>query len=264
MLYIGDKSYFKSKYPNLQEVTSCIQITTNQLNLFSTNNNELLYCGDDILNVEPQEIKGSICLLTIDKRSKLYKYFSKLNKVECEPEVTDQLVNNIFPGANTNLFKGISYSSLLKIKTQYDLINNPTVNDLKWLVSNTNTDCIFECIEQLLNKNVGFFTLYNYLIGCGESKFKILVMVKKRVQQLIQVYNYKNADINEIVSKTGINYYGVKNSLVLVFKYNLVELITIYNKCNNVEVGIKEGLYSELIDIDNLFISIFHKENIYE
>ena len=198
----------------------------------------------------------AIIVDNVDKRSKLYKHCYK-NKTYYElsyRENTEHIPSQYQVVLNTIQDQNVFNHTV----RQLNLLDS--IDDEKFyaILGNVGDFNIFNVIDNLIDgESKLFFLGYQSLITQGESPFKIMVLIRTRIEDLLKLSTYQNYDLTKAQQLSGLNYYFVKNNLYRVKKTPRTALIKWYITVVNTQYLIVSGKVEESIAINSLLTELF-------
>lgn len=269
-LYISSAEYLKKHNPNVVKILNMKDFinTCSSVPLFSNFKSNSYYYTDLDISKEDFDVllKTShnfiFVVNEVDKRNFIYKYCEKNDCIFEEPKINSVSIKKKYPKISSESVNKII--KFIKDNNRLDNITNilnafNSVDDdkINWVFLGDFENEIFQCIDYLLIGNSKkFYKLYTDLIDSGESKYKMLVILYGKLKTLLQIKPYLKLNVTEITKKTGLNYYQVKNNLLLAAKYSEKLLTSWFMECGSIERDIKYGTSSEDIDFEYLLIKI--------
>jgi hypothetical protein len=270
-LYISSVDYFKETHPNairVLDINNFISICRN-VPLFTTvsNTKTYYYTNSDIKKEQLETLVKSklpiyIIDEKIDKRSALYKYCKKNKLIVEQPPTNSAILKRMYPmlssrSIGTILKHSTDYTKLATTNKLLNSFNKLTDNKVAWIFSADYEDKIFETLDYLMVGNSDkFYKLYSDLINLGESKFKFMVLLYNKLKTLILIKPHTGASIKEIQNHTGLNYYQVKNNVMLAKRYSMNTFVKWFLECGRIERDIKYGKADVDIDLEILILNI--------
>lgn len=269
-LWLCGLPYFKDRCPDSIRVESLQEFSNICKSVSLFGEREYHYTGLDI-NVDLfNRIKETNVVIhfvgtDIDKRSVLYKHCNKHKTITTQPLLNSSLLKKKFPqlssqSINTILTRTQEENKVFEVFTMLESFDEVTDDKVNWMFSGDFIDKVFECLDFLMVGNhAKFFELYYELMAMGESRFKFMVLLQARLKNLLQLKPYINAPVNEIQTKTGLNYYQVKNNLMAANKHPISKLRDWYLWCGRIERDIKYGMAREDLDLEALILDILRR-----
>lgn len=139
-----------------------------------------------------------------------------------------------------------------------------TKEDIEAIVSRSFEHNIFSFINSVLDKNLKLsLKLLKELINVGKETNYIFAMLTNQFLKFLDVNIMLDSgmSVNEIISKTKINQYVLKNFLRLSKKYSLNELINIMDGFLELEYRVKSsGEHDMIYEIENYLLFICSKK----
>jgi hypothetical protein len=270
-LYISSVSYFKERHNNsirVLDIDNFISICRS-VPLFTSvsNTKSYYYTGGDVKKDQLEVLVKSklpiyIIDEKIDKRSALYRYCKKHKLIVQQPPTNAAILKRLYPDLSSQSIGTIlrNSSDYTKLATATQLLNsfdNLTDDKVAWIFSSDFEDKIFRTLDYLLlRKSEKFYHLYTDLLNLGESKFKFMVLLYNQLKTLILIKPHTSAGVNEIQTNTGLNYYQVKNNVVLAKTHSMKTLVKWFLECGIIERDIKYGKADVDIDLELLILNI--------
>lgn len=218
----------------------------------------LLSTSVDMLKYDFADFDNNVLIILekVDKRSKLYKHCKK-NKTYYE-FVYHESVTRIPPQYQTILGTIEDKGVFNNVVRQLNLLDSINDENFYAVIGNVGDINIFKTIDCLTDgEATSFLKGYQTLIEQGESPFKIMAMLRKKIENMIKLKTYENYDLTQAQQLSGLNYYFIKNNVVRVKKLPRTTLINWYKLVTNTQYEIVTGKIEEGIAINNLFLELF-------
>lgn len=203
---------------------------------------------------------GEICKIQELKGDDFYREVSQIFKREgivLKPSLLSffcERVANDFLHINNEILKLKSFVGDREIVKE----------DIEAIVSKSFEHNVFSFINSVLDKNLKLsLKLFKELISAGKEMNYIFAMLTNQFLKFLDVNIMLDLgmSVDEIIAKTKMNQYVLKNFLRLSKKYSLNELIGIMDGFLNLEYKVKTSSGSDMIyEIENYIVLICSKK----
>ena len=248
----------------------CILIEESQW--FKSGNEKFLnYISD-----KPDSTKFIFVEKEIDKRSKLYKLVKDIGYIaELNHPTDDELKNwagNIINKAgkkitvsNMDFFIARVGNDMERIKSELDKLLSFTLDkdiieeeDIIAITSISLTNRIFELVKMITNNKIKeALDIYEDLVALKEPSLKIMILITRQFNQLLQIKELMSAGFNEkeIVSNLKLNPYVVKNLMRQARGFDMALLLSYVKNAIELEEAIKKGNINEKLALELLMLT---------
>lgn len=220
------------------------------------------------------------CESEVDKRSKLYKAISSAGMVsefgtQDEQTLSSWAAKRIkdaglnISGGDIRYLLNIVGSDMTNVSNEIEklicfCLNKGTVsrNDIDTICARRLEDKIFQMCDAIaLRRQRDAFGMYFDLMAMRESPYKILVMVTRHYNLLLQI---KDMELDRkpdsvIGPAVGKQDWTIKNYRAQTSHYTIDELKTIVNKCVELDMNIKTGNIAEGVGVETLLVDLLQK-----
>ena len=159
---------------------------------------------------------------------------------------------------NMNLLQ-MELEKVLSYTIEADTI---TLEDVQALCTNQVENKIFDMLDAIGNRNrEAALSIYHGLIEQRQPVMLILSLLNKRINDLLQVSEMIGLGMNGagIEEKTGIRSWAVKKYQKQIRYFSYSRLLEMLEAIQDVEVGIKRGLYQDVIGAELLIVEFSSK-----
>lgn len=217
------------------------------------------------------KIQETTCLVVItndkpDKRKALYKAFKEngiiVNFEQLKNNELRKFALSGFKKYKKNLdrnaldnFIYLSNHNLRIIKSDIEKICNYAgertiidINDIDKLVGYSFTQSIFDMVEAIGNRNAGkTITIYNGLIGEGQSFYQIMPMIIRQIRQIMKYKVYKNKLTNKsiLAKEIGVPPFVLNKLNKQEIAFSLDNLKKAVELCNDTDNKLKNGIIQD-------------------
>jgi len=248
----------------------CIFIEGSQW--FKSGNDKFLnYISD-----KPDSTKIIFVENDLDKRSKLYKKIKELGYIaELNHPTNDELINwagNIINKSgkkitvsNMNLFIARVGNDMERLKSELDKLISFTLDkdiieeeDIKAITSISLTNKIFELVKSITNNKIqDALDIYEDLVALKEPPLKIMILITRQFNQLLQIKELIAAGFNEkdIISNMKLNPYVVKNLMRQARGFDMAMLLSYVKNAIELEEAIKQGNINDKLALEMLMLT---------
>ena len=248
----------------------CILIEESQW--FKSGNDKFLnYISD-----KPDSTKIIFVEKEIDKRSKLYKKVKDIGYIaELNHPTDDELKNwagNIINKAgkkitvsNMDFFITRVGNDMERIKSELDKLLSFTLDkdiieeeDIIAITSISLTNRIFELVKMITNNKIKeALDIYEDLVALKEPSLKIMILITRQFNQLLQIKELMSAGFNEkdIASNLKLNPYVVKNLMRQARGFDMALLLSYVKNAIELEEAIKKGNINEKLALELLMLT---------
>ena len=283
---IGDDSmnfaYFEGKGIDIDAVINfsdtlpffsefrCILIEYSQW--FKSGNEKFL----SYLSSKPKSTKFIFIEKDIDKRLKLYKkvndigYIAELNHPSAESlrSWAGSIVNKAgkkITVVNMDFFIARVGNDMERIKTELDKLLSYTYDkdiieeeDIIAISSVSLTNRIFDLVKMItINRIHEALSIYEDLVALREPPLKIIFLITKQFNQLLQIKEMMSGGFNEkeIISNMNLNPYVVKNLMRQARSFDNTMLLSYVKNAIELEESAKQGNMNEKMALELLMMS---------
>lgn len=280
-IFVGDErriidTYIKRISENYQTVSNYGQMITNLRNkgLFNQSGCYVLNNNKEITEQDfkafEASIKNDIVILTYDEMDKRKKFFkdadkyittvNKLNDMDVMKYIKDEL-NRDIPEMLVYAIAMACGNDLYRIDNELNklrYIDEIDINVLSDLITPIPDDEIFKMIDSIAKKESdNAMEIYYDLLYMGESEIKIIHLLYMKYKQLFLVGSYINENNNEIMNKTGLTYYQVKNTRNMLQRFMTPKnMLSNLRKIHETEINIKTGKEDIKLGTENLLLEL--------
>src|SRR5699024_3014975 len=280
-IFVGDErriidTYIKRISENYQTVSNYGQMITNLRNkgLFNQSGCYVLNNNKEITEQDfkafEASIKNDIVILTYDEMDKRKKFFkdadkyittvNKLNDMDVMKYIKDEL-NRDIPEMLVYAIAMACGNDLYRIDNELNklrYIDEIDINVLSDLITPIPDDEIFKMIDSIAKKESdNAMEIYYDLLYMGESEIKIIHLLYMKYKQLLLVGSYINENNNEIMNKTGLTYYQVKNTRNMLQRFMTPKnMLSNLRKIHETEINIKTGKEDIKLSTENLLLEL--------
>ena len=248
----------------------CILIEESQW--FKSGNDKFLnYISD-----KPDSTKIIFVEKEIDKRSKPYKKVKDIGYIaELNHPTDDELKNwagNIINKAgkkitvsNMDFFIARVGNDMERIKSELDKLLSYTLDkdiieeeDIIAITSISLTNRIFELVKMITNNKIKeALDIYEDLVALKEPSLKIMILITRQFNQLLQIKELMSAGFNEkeIVSNMKLNPYVIKNLMRQARGFDMALLLSYVKNAIELEEAIKKGNINEKLALELLMLT---------
>ncbi len=212
----------------------------------------------------------------VDRRNKLFKAVSSMGyaanlttppprqlaiKVAgaCRKEgkqITDDAVGYMLEQAGSSYgFLLMELEKVLSYKMDSDVI---TLEDVQTICTYQAEDKIFDMIDAIGNQNrEKAIQLYHDLVYLRKPAMQILSNLTRMTNILLQISELVrlNMDMKQIADRTGLREWIVKKYKGQLKNYSYERLRQMLEACQEVDAGIKQGIYQDIIGVELLIVS---------
>jgi len=145
---------------------------------------------------------------------------------------------------------------LVTYKIDSDIITN---EDVEAVCSRNVEDRIFDLIDAIADRNAKkAMDLYYDLIALRESPIKLLALMEKQYNQLLQIRLLRDegGQPAEIADKCGINRYFIGKYMTRASRYSAKALREIFESAVQTDEDIKMGRISERLGVETLILTL--------
>ncbi len=217
----------------------------------------------------------------VDKRGKLYKAVAS-NGYAAACEVQDETtlkkwIMGILKKENKQITSDALNLLLEKTGTNMENIRREleklicykyfdegiTASDVETLCSSQIQNKIFDMVEAVARKDQKeALDLYYDLIALKEAPIKILSLITRQFNMLLQVKEMKNKGYSEanIASQTGLNaYYLKKKYIPQASSFELAQLKGALKRCVEADESVKTGKMSDIMSVELIIVGLSAK-----
>ncbi|MCR4616826.1 MAG: DNA polymerase III subunit delta [Lachnospiraceae bacterium] len=231
----------------------------------------------DYLNSPCESTVFIFCESEVDERCRLYKLVKENGAVSQIDEQTRETLQSVIGVFLKKEGKRISVETAGRIldKTGNDMamlrseleklvtycMDKDVIEtqDVEIICSQNIEDKIFELLDAISEKNAKkAMDLYYDMLALKEPPIKLLVLMEKQFNQLLQIRLLRDAGElkDTIATKVGLNPYFMSSYMNRASKYTAKELRGIFERAIQTDEDIKNGRISDTLGVETLILSL--------
>ncbi|MDE7478971.1 MAG: DNA polymerase III subunit delta [Lachnospiraceae bacterium] len=201
--------------------------------------------------------KGYAALCEMQDEATLKKWVMGLLKKE-NKQITPDALNLLLDKTGTNMENIRREVEKLVCYKYYD--EGITVEDVEELCIVQVQNQIFDMVEAVAQKNQKqALGLYYNLLALKEAPMKILALIARQFNMLLQVKEMKSKGYqeSEIAKQTGLNPYFLKKKYIpQASRFKLPQLETALKTCVEAEENVKTGRMPDVLSVELIIVSL--------
>ena len=164
-----------------------------------------------------------------------------------------------------NLFIARVGNDMERLKSELDKLISFTLDkdiieeeDIKAITSISLTNRIFELVKSITNNKIqDALDIYEDLVALKEPPLKIMILITRQFNQLLQIKELIAAGFNEkdIISNMKLNPYVVKNLMRQARGFDMAMLLSYVKNAIELEEAIKKGNINEKLALELLMLT---------
>lgn len=241
--------------------------------------------NDKMLELVKEIPDTTVIIMTeqeVDKRSKLFKAigsagYAALCEMQDEAMLKKWILgmlkkeNKLITGDALNLLLDRTGTNMENIRKEVEKLicykyfeEGITAQDVEALCIVQIQNKIFEMVEAVANKEQKVaLELYYDLLALKEAPMKILALISRQFNMLLQVREMKKKGYSEadIAKQTGLNaYYLKKKYIPQASKFKMKQLEQALRACVEAEEAVKTGRMPDTLSVELIIVSLSSKE----
>ena len=164
-----------------------------------------------------------------------------------------------------NLFIARVGNDMERLKSELDKLISFTLDkdiieeeDIKAITSISLTNRIFELVKSITNNKIqDALDIYEDLVALKEPPLKIMILITRQFNQLLQIKELIAAGFNEkdIISNMKLNPYVVKNLMRQARGFDMAMLLSYVKNAIELEEAIKQGNINDKLALEMLMLT---------
>ena len=164
-----------------------------------------------------------------------------------------------------NLFIARVGNDMERLKSELDKLISFTLDkdiieeeDIKAITSISLTNKIFELVKYITNNKIqDALDIYEDLVALKEPPLKIMILITRQFNQLLQIKELIAAGFNEkdIISNMKLNPYVVKNLMRQARGFDMAMLLSYVKNAIELEEAIKQGNINDKLALEMLMLT---------